>query len=234
LTTYAARNYYSLSAMNTALERFRRSYRMLLLLGSLNVLLFLLAVFAFLRAGSWLVREDALAGAPVVVVLSGGLPERALAAADVFKSAGAREVWLTRPLEPGAAMQRLRLPYSGEEQYSRMVLIDRGVPPAAIHVLEPHVTSTAEELEAVYAELQKRPDVVLIVVTSKAHTRRVRTLWNVVCAGAAQKRLLVRAAPADPFDAEHWWRSSNDALSVVREYLGLLNAWFGLPLRHAR
>jgi len=131
-------------------------------------------------------------------------------------------------------MQRLRLPYSGEEQYSRMVLIDRGVPPAAIHVLEPHVTSTAEELQAVYAELQKQPDVVLIVVTSKAHTRRVRTLWNVVSAGAAQKRLLVRAAPADPFDAEHWWRSSNDALSVVREYLGLLNAWFGLPLRHAR
>jgi len=112
--------------MNTALERFRRSYRMLLL-GGVSVLLFLLAAFAFLRAGSWLVREDALAGAPVVVVLSGGLPERALAAADVFKSAGAREVWLTRPLEPGAAMQRLRLPYSGEEQYSRMVLIDRRV-----------------------------------------------------------------------------------------------------------
>jgi uncharacterized SAM-binding protein YcdF (DUF218 family) len=234
LTTYAAQNYYSLSAMNTALERFRRSYRILLLLGGLNVLLFLIAVFVFLRAGSWLVREDGLQRAAVVVVLSGGLPERALAAADVFKSAGASEVWLTRPLEPGAAMQRLRLPYSGEEQYSRMVLIDRGVPAAAIHVLEPHITSTVEELQAVYARLGEQPDVVLIVVTSKAHTRRVRALWKVVSGGAAQRRLLVRAAPADPFDAEHWWRSSNDVLSVVREYLGLLNAWFGLPLHHSR
>lgn len=220
--------------MNTPLERFRRSYRMLLLVGGCSLLLFLLAVLVFLRAGAWLVHQDALEPAPAVVVLSGGLPERALAAAEVFKSVSAREVWLTRPLEPGAAMQQLRLPYAGEEQYSRMVLIDRGVPPGAIHTLDPRITSTAEELQAVYAELQKRADITVIVVTSKAHTRRVRALWKALSAGEARKRLLVRAAPADPFDAEHWWRSSNDALTVVREYLGLLNAWFGLPLDHTR
>ena len=220
--------------MNTRLERFRRSYRWLLLLAGSNVLLFLLAVFVFLRAGAWLVHEDALVPAPVVVVLSGGLPERALAAAEVYKSAAGREVWLTRPLEPGGAMQRLGLPYSGEEQYSRMVLIERGVPPSAIHTLDPGITSTAEELQAVYSELQKRPELTVIVVTSKAHTRRVRALWKAVSREAFRKRLLVRAAPGDPFDAEHWWRSSNDALNVVREYLGLLNAWLGLPLHHAR
>ena len=216
--------------MNTTLERFYRSYRLLLILGG-NILIFLLAIFAFLHAGTWLVYEDAPQKAPVVVVLSGGLPERALAAADVFKSAGAREVWLTRPLEPGAAMQKLRLPYSGEEQYNRMVLIERGVPPAAIRLLDPQISNTAEELQAVYSEMQKWPDVTVTVVTSKAHTRRVRALWKVVSQDAG-KRLLVRAAASDPFDAEHWWRSTNDALSVVREYLGLLNAWLGLPLRH--
>ncbi len=219
--------------MNTTLQRFRRSYRILLVLGVCNILVFLLAIFAFLHAGTWLVQEDALQKAPVVVVLSGGLPERALAAADVFKSVGAHEVWLTRPLQPGAAMQQLRLPYSGEEQYSRMVLIDRGVPPAEIRTLDPHINNTAEELQAVYAELEKRPDLSVVVVTSKAHTRRVRVIWKVVSRGAAEKRLLVRAASSDPFDAEHWWHSTNDALSVVREYLGLLNAWFGLPLNHS-
>jgi hypothetical protein len=178
-----------------------------------------------------LVYEDAPEKAPVVVVLSGGLPERALAAADVFKSDGAREVWLTRPLQPGAAMQQLHLPYSGEEQYNRMILIERGVPPAAIRLLDQQTNNTAEELQAVYSEMLKRPDVTVTVVTSKAHTRRVRAVWKVVSQGAG-KRLLVRAASSDPFDAEHWWRSTNDALSVVREYLGLLNAWLGLPLRH--
>jgi len=219
--------------MNTRLERFRRSYRWLLLLAGSNVLLFLLAVFVFLRAGAWLVHEDALVPAPVVVVLSGGLPERALAAAEVYKSAAGREVWLTRPLEPGGAMQRLGLPYSGEEQYSRMVLIDRGVPPPAIRLLDPHVNNTADEVQAVFAELQKQPGAVVVAVTSKAHTRRVRALWNVFSTKSNSGKLLVRAAPQDSFDSEHWWRSSNDVLSVVREYLGLLNAWAGLPLHHS-
>src|SRR5262249_36052194 len=159
---------------------------------------------------------------------------RALAAADEFRASGAREVWLTKPRQPGAAMQQLHLPYSGEEQYSRMVLIERGVSPPAIRILDSQTNNTAEELQAVYAELQKRQDATAIMVTSKAHTRRVRALWKVVSHGAAEKRLLVRAAPLDSFDAEYWWHSTNDALNVIREYLGLLNAWFGLPLHHSR
>jgi hypothetical protein len=44
----------------------------------------------------------------------------------------------------------------------------------------------------------------------------------------------VRAAGTDGFDAAHWWRNTHDALDVVREVLGLLNAWAGLPLQPAR
>jgi len=44
----------------------------------------------------------------------------------------------------------------------------------------------------------------------------------------------VRAASEDPFDPRHWWRSTGDALDVVREVLGLMNAWAGLPLRRTR
>src|SRR5215813_15453373 len=162
--------------MNNMFSQFRRR-RALLCLGAINILLFLLAIAAFLHAGTWLVREDQSQKAQIVIVLSGGLPERALAAADEFKTSGAKEVWLTRPLQPGAAMQQLHLPYAGEEQYSRMVLIDRGVPPAAIRLLDPHINNTAEEIRAVLAELEGRPGTVVVAVTSKAHTRRVRALW---------------------------------------------------------
>src|SRR6266851_1209905 len=34
----------------------------------------------------------------------------------------------------------------------------------------------------------------------------------------------------DSFDPKHWWRTTNDALDVLREVLGLVNAWAGLPL----
>jgi hypothetical protein len=34
----------------------------------------------------------------------------------------------------------------------------------------------------------------------------------------------VRAASRDPFAPVHWWRASGDALDVLREVLGLVNA----------
>src|SRR5258706_328957 len=41
-------------------------------------------------------------------------------------------------------------------------------------------------------------------------------------------------APSDPFAPDHWWRATGDALDVVREVLGLMNAWAGLPLQPSR
>jgi hypothetical protein len=48
-----------------------------------------------------------------------------------------------------------------------------------------------------------------------------------------EDRIIVRASSQDPFDARHWWRNTTDALDVVREVLGLLNAWAGLPFHHS-
>jgi uncharacterized SAM-binding protein YcdF (DUF218 family) len=198
-----------------------------------GLLLFAVA-YAFSNAGIWLVREDPLAPAEAVVVLTGGLPDRALAAAEIFRRSGAREVWLTHPLQPGAAMHEIHLPYAGEDEYNRMVLIASGVRPEQIRILGPPINNTADEMNAVYDQLASAPQATVIVVTSKAHTRRVRAIWNLVSRGAPRGRVLVRAAPGDSFDARHWWRTTSDALSVVREYLGLLNAWAGLPLPHTR
>ncbi len=194
----------------------------------------LAGTYAFLHAGTWLVREDALQKSQAILVLSGGLPERALAAAQVFRQGYAQEVWLTQPLQPSAHMEDLHLPYAGEEEYSRMVLIAKGVPPGNIRVLKPRILNTADELGAAAQELRSQPGSTIIIVTSKAHTRRVRALWNKIPQGRSSSRLIVRAASEDYFDPQHWWRTTNDALTVVREYLGLLNAWAGLPLGHSK
>jgi uncharacterized SAM-binding protein YcdF (DUF218 family) len=196
-------------------------------------LLTLAGIYAFLHAGLWLVREDPLQKSQAIVVFSGGLPDRALAAAQIYRDGFASQVWLTQPLQPGASMQDLHLPYAGEEQYNRMVLIGKGVRPGDIRLLTPRILNTADELRAVAEALDQQPGARAIVVTSRAHTRRVRALWRKVSPGD-RGRLLVRASTEDPFDAEHWWRTSNDALAVVREYLGLLNAWAGLPLSHTK
>jgi uncharacterized SAM-binding protein YcdF (DUF218 family) len=92
--------------------------------------------------------------------------------------------------------------------------------------------NTADEIRVAVAALTRRKGEAVIIVTTKAHTRRTRLLWRRLAPG--QGRAIVRAASGDSFDPRHWWHTTGDALDVVREALGLLNAWAGLPLRPAR
>ena len=66
-------------------------------------------------------------------------------------------------------------------------------------------------------------------MTSPPHTRRVRGLWHKLA--PQNTKLIVHAAWQDPFDADHWWQNTRDALSVSREYFALMNLWAGLPIR---
>ncbi len=70
----------------------------------------------------------------------------------------------------------------------------------------------------------------VILVTSKPHTRRVRTIWRKARRLRSRPPLSVLRSD-DPYDGAHWWRHTHDALDIVRETLGLLNAWAGFPVR---
>jgi uncharacterized SAM-binding protein YcdF (DUF218 family) len=196
------------------------------------ILLLCLFVVIFLGVGRWLVREDALVKSGAIVVLSGGLPERALQAAKIYREGYAPEIWLTQPVEPKRTMLSLGVSFDGEEEINRRVLLHEGVPKDAIRVLSPGIVNTADEMGIIADSIAKAKAATVIVVTSKPHTRRVRALWNRLEAGRGQ--IIVRASETDPFDAGHWWRSTRDALDVVREVLGLLNVWARLPLKPAR
>jgi uncharacterized SAM-binding protein YcdF (DUF218 family) len=191
-----------------------------------------LALAAFFGVGRWLVVEDPIAKAQAIAVLSGGMPLRAIEAAKLYRQGYAPEVWLTHSAEPGESLKAMGIPYEGEEVYSARVLIHEGVPAGAIHLLEPPIVNTADEVRVISAALKQGNARSVILVTSKPHTRRVRLLWRKLA--PPECRAIVRAASEDPFDPRHWWRNSSDALDVVREVLGLLNAWAGLPLTRAR
>jgi uncharacterized SAM-binding protein YcdF (DUF218 family) len=194
----------------------------------LLVVSILAAVVAFRGAGRWLDREDPLSHADVIFVLSGGLPQRALEGGKVFAMGYAPEIWLSRPDGPADELAKLGVHFSNEEDYNRQVLIHEGVPETAIHVLSVPVVNTEEELQEVGQEMRKNGKTTIILVTSPQHTRRVGTLWRKLVGSDA--KAMVHAARDDPFDPDHWWRNTRDAFSVVRETLGLVNAWIGLPV----
>ena len=191
--------------------------------------LLLAAILVFRNVGNWLVAEDPLQEAAAIAVLSGDMPGRALEAARVYKRGYARQVWLTHSTEPGATLAKISIPYISEDTYDRQILTREGVPPDAIHILDPPIVNTVDEMRAIGTALHGEKKRTVILVTSPVHTRRTRVLWKKISGqhGVA----LLRAVSDDPYDGAHWWRTTHDALDVVRELLGLANAWAGLPLQ---
>jgi uncharacterized SAM-binding protein YcdF (DUF218 family) len=190
-----------------------------------------MGLLVFWGVGRWLVVEDPLEKAPAIVVLSGAMPLRAIEAAKLFREGYAPEVWLTSSAEPGETLRAMDIPFVGEDSYNSRILVHEGVPENAIHVIPRPIENTADEVSVILAELVRKKNQTVIIVTTKAHTRRTRMLWQRLSGGRG--RAIIRAATEDPFDPVHWWGNTTDALDVVREVLGVLNVWAGLPLRPA-
>ncbi|MFY9689067.1 MAG: YdcF family protein [Candidatus Acidiferrales bacterium] len=187
------------------------------------------AVAAFRATGRWLVRPDPLAPANVIAILSGSMPARAEEAARIFRMGYSHKVWITRPVSPAEELAQMGISYAGEEDYSRQVLIHEGVPAQAIRILPDPIVDTQQEVEEISREARVEGDRRVMIVTSPQHTRRVKALWRKLV--GSDPAVIVRGAPQDGFDANHWWRNTHDAFAVVREIMGLLNVWIGLPVR---
>ena len=196
---------------------------------SVFVLLCALAFVGFRGVGRWLIREDALAPADEIVVLSGSMPVRAEEAGRIFQMGYAKDVWVSQPTSPRQELESEGIRYQGEEDYNRAILLHEGIPAAGIHTFPQPIVNTEDEIRELAGLMRHDGKTTAIIVTSPQHTRRVRALWNKLV--GKDLRLIVRGAPQDPFDADHWWRDTHDAFAVVREMLGLLNAWLGLPVR---
>jgi uncharacterized SAM-binding protein YcdF (DUF218 family) len=201
---------------------------------ALLTIVFVLAVVTFRLAGTWLVVADPLRPAQSVVVFGGHVPFRAMEAAAVYKQGWTREVWLTQGglyLED-VELAKLGIQRTPEHIYSRRVLERLGVPSHVIRELPGRNISTADEVRTVARELKAAAGDRVILVTSKYHTRRVKRIWLTLV--GTRPEAIVRYTPQDPFDASRWWRNTADAMSVSREWFGLLNAWAAFPMKSER
>ena len=114
-------------------------------------------IFAFRGLGSWLVREDPLEHADVIVVLSGGMPSRAEEAARLFRgNVCAGSLRVSRPTSPAASLAALGISYAGEETYNREILVRLGVPANCIHIFPEPIVDTEQEVREIAKELRER------------------------------------------------------------------------------
>jgi uncharacterized SAM-binding protein YcdF (DUF218 family) len=208
----------------------RRKTRLEIWLAIVGISL-LLGTVIFRNLGRWLDQEDPLQTAAAIAVLSGKMPDRALEAAKLYNQGYAPQVWLSYSVEPEATLQKYGVPYAGEETYDRLLLQHQGVPESAIRVLDPPIVNTADEMRAFGTALRNEKIDRIIIVTSKLHTRRTAALWRRL--SSKDGEAIVRGVPDDAPNVTDWWQSTGSALDVVREVLGLLNTWAGLPLQPA-
>jgi uncharacterized SAM-binding protein YcdF (DUF218 family) len=185
-------------------------------------------------AGTWLVVDDPLQPARSIVVLAGMVPFRAMEAAAVYKEGWAREVWLTKGAftEESFALSQLEVDRPPEYVYSRQVLERMGVPAEAVHEIPEWTANTAEEVRAIAKQLRAIHGERVIVITSKYHTRRVKVIWRTLV--GSYPEAIVRYTPLDRSSPTRWWRNTAEAMSVSREWFGLLNAWTGFPIKSER
>lgn len=173
--------------------------------------------------GGFLIVQDETHPADAIVVLSGSVPDRILEAVDLYQAHLAPRIILTReqPL-PGLAALRARgatLPEHHEQNIS--IAEQLGVPAAAIAVMPKATTSTLAETKALVAYLKEQNVRSILLVTSKAHTRRARLTFRTLA--GPDLRIAVCPSRYDPFSAQQWWHERGLVRRAVIEYGKLLN-----------
>jgi uncharacterized SAM-binding protein YcdF (DUF218 family) len=156
--------------------------------------------------GSQLVVEDQLTPADAILPLTGGIWDREIEVAELFRGGYARNVIMT--VEPEAetlaylADRGIQLP-TGEEL--RLQMFARlGVPRDRITVIREPVTSTIEEARIVGAWAARAGVRTVIIVSSAQHTARAKETFERYAA-TPQIKFIVRPARLSQFKPDSWW-----------------------------
>jgi uncharacterized SAM-binding protein YcdF (DUF218 family) len=199
------------------MDRFLRILGVLVLIAV--VLLAALVVFhrpVLNAAGRWLIVQDPLARADVIVVLSGGeTDERVRQAAALYRDGFAPRVLLS-----GGGLTGGR----PTPEVQREQALASGIPAPAL-LFETTSTSTGEQAENLRPELERLGVRRALVVTSSYHTRRTRYLFRRAFRGSPVE-ISVYPVQNDAYDPVEWWTREDDAERAGLEYVKLVLSLF--------
>jgi len=203
----------------------KKHFRRLKLAFLVLLFLFLLAALSYrtvlTSAASFLIREDPLKPAELLVVLGGDKYARAREAADIYKEGYAKEILVIKELlyEDERELSKLGIAVDRKHEISKKVLEKLGVPENVISFPEREAFNTYQEALIVKRFISERKIISIIIVTSKAHTRRASMIFRFVLGKDAE--VICRPTKYDSFRADRWWRRKKHIREVVIEYIAL-------------
>lgn len=177
------------------------------------VALFLGYPWILTQAAAWLVTNDPLTRADVIIALSGdSTGERVMQAVSLWRQDYAPKVILS-----GGPLGR----WTTAAEVMRKEALILGLPAQAI-LIEEESMSTWEQALRTLPMVQKLGGRRVIVVTSPYHARRAKWTFQRIF-GAAGIQVLVSPSPYSTFHVDRWWTREQDTEDVLLEYFKMLH-----------
>ena len=166
-------------------------------------------------ADLWIV-SDPVTHADVVAVLGGDVEGRPFVAAELYKKGLVAKVLISqvpeaRPIEISAVVP-------GHSELNRMVLLNRGVPDAAIGMFGQANRNTNNEAVALRDRADRHRVSRIIIPTEIFSARRVRWIFNREFAGSSARLEIFSFEPRHYTRAE-WWKTEAGMIAFQNEVM---------------
>jgi len=191
------------------------------------LLVLVTAAVAAAACAGWIleVTDPLPRSADAIVILAGSIPDRVLEAVDLYRAGLAPRLLVSRerqrPADFPLRARGVRLPEGDEITLG--ALRQLGVPDAAVVWLRRRGRSTMSEARTIARWACAHHLHRLVVVTSRAHSRRARLILRRSLRPTIE--LAVRPSRYDTFPPWRWWRVRHHAKTVLREYEKLVHYW---------
>ena len=186
-------------------------------------------LWAWPRAGRYLVVDSSLRPSDAIVILAGPRTERWLEGVDLYKEKLAPNLLLSsgriEPAEDALRQRGIRFPR--EVDLIKDAMVQLGVPAERILTFAETVDNTAAEASIARTIVEQHGWHSIIVVTSKYHTRRSRFAFERAFRGTGVT-IQLRATRYDQAQPDTWWKHRADFRFVISEYPKLLAYRLGL------
>jgi len=156
---------------------------------------------------------DSPAPADAIVILGGGVELRTLKAAELYHAGFANRILVLQPER--TELNSLGLVVDQAELTIELLKL-KSVPESAIVRLEPEVTSTVEEAEALAAWAKTNNAKLLLATTDLFHTRRARWILNRKLSAMGIELKMI-AVPQKKYDADNWWQAESGLIDFQNE-----------------
>jgi uncharacterized SAM-binding protein YcdF (DUF218 family) len=199
--------------------------RLIVVVLVLTLVLYLASPYLLTAIGRYLITEQPLAKADLILVLAGDSLLRVPEAARLYREGYAPKILLTNePMQKGAEdLLRMGIRIPDNQETALKILEALHVPQGTVLTIQERADSTRAEMQAVARFVKSHPAQRLIIVTSKSHTTRAyKIFFNGLGPGI---HVMMHPVPNDPFDPTRWWRDRRDAKEVLHEYEALIDFW---------